>query len=146
MRDDELANVNIGVFFEAPSYTDPDFFAMQVFKNIMGEYRADKHTGKHLNASDRQYSLLHKELGNWPDVTLHKCDYFPYSDTGLFGNYLFGNEVFAPQMLYVSQVILSEYSSYLNTVELFRAKNKIYNQLAEQTSAEAAQAIAEQVA
>jgi len=28
MRDDELSNVNIGVFFEAPSYTDPDFFAM----------------------------------------------------------------------------------------------------------------------
>jgi processing peptidase subunit beta len=46
--------------------------------------------------------LLHKELGNWPDVTLHKTEYFPYSDTGLFGSYLFGNEVFAPQMLYVS--------------------------------------------
>jgi len=28
MRDDELSNVNIGVFFEAPNYTDPDFFAM----------------------------------------------------------------------------------------------------------------------
>lgn len=53
MRDDELANLNIGVFFEAPSYTDPDFFAMHVFKNILGEYRADKYTGKHLNSSDR---------------------------------------------------------------------------------------------
>jgi mitochondrial-processing peptidase subunit beta len=84
-----------------------------------------------LNSSDRQYSLLHKELGNWPDVTIHKCDYLPYSDTGLFGSYLFGNEVFAPQMLYVSQIVLSEYASYLNPVELFRAKNKIYNQLAE---------------
>jgi len=28
MRDDEMANVNIGVFFDAPTYTDPDFFAM----------------------------------------------------------------------------------------------------------------------
>lgn len=30
-----------------------------------------------------------------PDVTLHKCDYIPYSDCGLFGNYIFGNEVFS---------------------------------------------------
>jgi len=28
MRDDELSNLNIGVFFEAPSWTDPDYFAM----------------------------------------------------------------------------------------------------------------------
>ena len=48
-----MANVNIGVFFDAPTYTDPDFFAMQLFKNIMGEYRADKYTGAHLNSSDR---------------------------------------------------------------------------------------------
>lgn len=38
---------------------------------------------------------MHTELGGMPDVTLHKCDYLPYSDCGLFGNYLYGNEVFA---------------------------------------------------
>jgi hypothetical protein len=27
MRDDEMANVNIGVFFDAPKFTHPDFFA-----------------------------------------------------------------------------------------------------------------------
>jgi len=31
MRDDELHNVNVGVFFEAPGWTDPDFFAMHFF-------------------------------------------------------------------------------------------------------------------
>jgi len=38
---------------------------------------------------------MHSELGNYPDISLHKCDYIPYSDTGLFGSYLMGNEAFA---------------------------------------------------
>lgn len=45
MRDDEMANVNIGVFFAAPTYNDPDYFAFKLLKRIVGEYRADKHTG-----------------------------------------------------------------------------------------------------
>jgi len=28
MRDDEMHNLNIGVFFNAPSWNDPDFFAL----------------------------------------------------------------------------------------------------------------------
>ncbi len=134
MRDDELANVNIGVFFEAPSYADPDFFAAKVFQAVLGEYRADKFTGKYLNASDRQYSLIHAELGNFPDITLHKTEYLPYSDTGLFGSYLYGNEVFANQMLFVSQMILTEYASYINPVEVYRAKNTIYNSLLDESN------------
>ncbi|EGR31604.1 mitochondrial processing peptidase beta, putative [Ichthyophthirius multifiliis] len=146
MRDDELHNVNIGVFFSAPSWTDPDFFAMHFFQRVLGEYQADKYTGQHLNTSDRQYNLLHKELGNLPDVTLHKCHYLPYSDTGLFGNYLFGNEVFANQMLFLSQMILTEYASYINQAEVFRARAKIFNELlAEQNSADVSSTIASQV-
>lgn len=41
MRDDEMANLNIGVFFEAPSYGESDYFAMKLLKTILGEYRAD---------------------------------------------------------------------------------------------------------
>jgi processing peptidase subunit beta len=32
MRDDEMANVNVGVFFNAPTYTDPEYFAMHMFQ------------------------------------------------------------------------------------------------------------------
>jgi processing peptidase subunit beta len=38
MRDDEMSNLNIGVFFDAPTVRDPDYFAMKVFEKIMGEY------------------------------------------------------------------------------------------------------------
>jgi len=30
MRDDEMTNVNVGVFFKAPSWNDPDYFAMKL--------------------------------------------------------------------------------------------------------------------
>lgn len=28
MRDDEMINCNFGLFFDAPTYKDPEFFAM----------------------------------------------------------------------------------------------------------------------
>jgi hypothetical protein len=31
MRDDEMANVNLGIFFEAPTANHPDFEAMKLF-------------------------------------------------------------------------------------------------------------------
>ena len=30
MRDDEMVNVNFGVFFNAPSWNDPEFFSMHM--------------------------------------------------------------------------------------------------------------------
>lgn len=38
MRDDEMANLNIGVFFDAPDAKHPDYFAMKLFGKVMGEY------------------------------------------------------------------------------------------------------------
>ena len=70
-----------------------EYFSMQLLKSIMGEYRADRFTGAHLNTPDRQYNTMHTELGKLPDITVHKCEYLPYSDTGLFGNYLYGHTV-----------------------------------------------------
>ena len=77
----------------------------------------------------RQYNTMHTWLGNYPDVSLHKCFYIPYEDTALFGSYTMGNEVFGHQMLYLSQSILTEYASYINQAELFRARAAFYNYL-----------------
>jgi len=53
MRDDEMVNANFGVFFDAPTWKDPEFFAMHYLQALMGEYRADKYTGAHLNHPSR---------------------------------------------------------------------------------------------
>lgn len=146
VRDDEMANVNVGVFFEAPSWTHEDFYAFQVFQRALGEYEQSKHTGQHLNHPSRQYNKLHAFIGGLPDITLHKCLYTPYSDTGLFGSYFHGNEVHTYQMLYSSQIFASEFAINMNQVEVFRAKNKLYNDLLQQeTGADIANALGNQL-
>eukprot|EP00919_Chromeraceae_sp_WS-2016_P057345 GHVR01135936.1.p1 GENE.GHVR01135936.1~~GHVR01135936.1.p1 ORF type:complete len:191 (+),score=0.25 GHVR01135936.1:1612-2184(+) len=90
-RDDEITNTSISAGFIAPSWNDPDYFAMQFFKRIIGSFRCDKFTGAHLNTSHLQYNSFHTALGSFPDVIMHQPFYKAYSDTGIFGNFIFGN-------------------------------------------------------
>lgn len=115
IRDDEMVNVNAGLFFKAPAYSHPDSALMRIFVELLGEYRADKHTATNLNDPSRQYNSLHEYLGHCTDITLQKTMYFPYSDVGVLGSYVMGNEVFAPQVAFMTQSILSDYA---NTVRL----------------------------
>jgi processing peptidase subunit beta len=55
--------------------------------------------------------------------------YFAYSDTGIFGNYFFGNEVFTRQMNYCGVCLPTIYSHYLNDVEVIRGRNNLWNSL-----------------
>ena len=72
---------------------------------------------------------MHALLGNLPDVTRAESQYFSYSDSGIFGNYFFGNEVFTRQMNYCGVCLPTIYSHYLNDVEVIRGRNFIYNNL-----------------
>lgn len=129
IRDDEMANVNVAVFFNAPSYTNEDFWAFHMLNNLMGEYNEFKHTGVNLNAADRQYSQMHTLLGNLPDISIQKSFYMPGGDHGLFGSYLHGNEVHAPQMMMVSQAVSTEYAYHIGQAEIFRARAQAFNWL-----------------
>ena len=112
-RDDEIPNTSVGAAFVAPSWNDPDFFAMEYFTKLIGEYRVDKYTGAHLNTTYLQYNTFHNALGSYPDIIVHKPFYIPYSDTGLMGNFIFGNEIFNREMLLMTQNMLSCYASYV---------------------------------
>ena len=112
-RDDEIPNTSVGAAFVAPSWNDPDFFAMHYFTKLIGEYRVDKYTGAHLNSAHLQYNTFHNALGSYPDIIIQKPFYIPYSDTGLMGNFIFGNEIFNREMLLMTQNMLSCYASYV---------------------------------
>ena len=109
-RDDELPNVSIGSAFCVPGWNDPDFFAFNYFKRIIGDYRIDKHTGTHLNTPKLQYNSFHTDLGNYGDIIMTKPFYFAYSDVGLFGNFLFGNEIWGRQLSLMSQNKMAEFA------------------------------------
>lgn len=130
-RDDELPNTTAASGFVVPGRNHPDFFAMNYFKRLIGDYRVDRHTGAHLNAAHLQYNSFHTDLGNCPDIIIQKPFYMAYSDVGLFFNFLFGNEVWNKQLMLMGQNKMSEYASYIQTAEVFRARNTYWNELLE---------------
>ena len=93
VRDDEMVNSNVGIFYDAPSWHHPDYYGFLLLQRMFGSFRIDEHA-EHLNDVRKQYNSMHALLGDLPDVTRQECIYSPYSDCGIFGNYFFGNEVF----------------------------------------------------
>lgn len=128
IRDDEMYNSNVGIFYDAPSVKHEDYYSFLLLKHMFGSYRIDQHA-EHLNDCHKQYNSMHALLGDLPDVTRAESHYFAYSDAGLFGNYFFGNEVFTRQMNYCGVCLPTIYSHYLNDVEVIRGRNHLYNQL-----------------
>lgn len=81
----------------------------------------------------KQYNSMHAMIGDLPDVTKHESMYLPFSDSGLFGHYFFGNEVFTRQMNYSGMVLNTIYGHYLNDVEVYRGRNSLFNELLHDT-------------
>lgn len=128
IRDDEMINSSVGVFYDAPSWKHEDFYGFLLLQRMFGNYQIDKHA-EHLNDVKKQYNSMHALLGDLVDVTRAECLYSPYSDCGIFGNWFFGNEVFTRQMNYCGVCLPTIYSHYINDVEVIRGRNALYNEL-----------------
>lgn len=128
IRDDEMINSNVGVFYDAPSIKHPDYYSFLLLQNMFGNFRIDKNA-EHLNDVKKQYNSMHALLGDLPDVTRQESLYYAYSDSGMWGNYLYGNEVFTRAMNYCGVCLPTIYAHYLNDVEVFRGRNSLYNKL-----------------
>lgn len=128
IRDDEMINANVGVFYDAPGRKHADYYSFKLLEAMFGSYRIDKHA-QNINDVQKQYNAFHSLVGDLPDVTLANCHYFAGSDYGLFGNYLFGNEVFVRQMNYCGVSVPTIYSHYVNDVEVVRGRNALYNSM-----------------
>ena len=135
IRDDEMVNSNVGVFYDAPSIKDEDYYSFLLLQHMIGDYRIDKNA-EHLNDVKKQYNSMHAMLGDLVDVTRSDAIYNAYSDCGIWGNYFFGNEVFTRQMNYCGVCMPTIYSHYLNDVEVFRGRNSLYNKLMNRESPE----------
>ncbi len=133
MRDDEMYNANVGVFYDAPGVNHEDYYSFQLLKHMIGDYEIQKNA-EHLNDTQKQYNATQAVLGELPDVTKQTCKYFAYSDCGLWGSYLFGNEVFVRQMNWVGLAAPTFYSSFVSEVEVVRARNALWNNLMRQQS------------
>lgn len=125
IRDDEMVNSNVGVFYDAPSANHEDYYAFLMFKHIVGNYRLQKNS-EHINDPTKQYNGIHTILAHLPDVTIQDGEYFAYSDCGLWGNYYFGNEVFTRMMNHCGVAGPTIWCSLVNNVEVVRGRNHLY--------------------
>ena len=48
IRDDEMVNSNVGLFYDAPSWNHPDFYSFLILQRIFGSYNIERHAS-HLN-------------------------------------------------------------------------------------------------
>lgn len=146
MRDDEFYNAGVGVFYDAPSWKHEDYYAFLLLERIIGNYQMDKNGFANLNDVGKQYSTLEGNVGNFPDITKAQGIYSPYSDCGLFGTYVYGNEVFLRPMTYFGLSIPAGFGLYLNQVEVFRARARLWQELLNiQSPADVLQLIGPQV-
>ena len=129
MRDDENYNAGIGVFYDAPSWNHEDYYAFLLMERIIGSYSADRNGHARLNDSTKQYSTLDANMGDRPDISKACGIYTPYRDCGLFGMYLYGNDVWTRYMTYQGISQPANYGMYMNQVEVFRARARIWQEL-----------------
>eukprot|EP00331_Platyophrya_macrostoma_P018285 CAMPEP_0176471272 /NCGR_PEP_ID=MMETSP0127-20121128/41036_1 /TAXON_ID=938130 /ORGANISM="Platyophrya macrostoma, Strain WH" /LENGTH=317 /DNA_ID=CAMNT_0017865893 /DNA_START=255 /DNA_END=1208 /DNA_ORIENTATION=+ len=146
MNDVELPNINLGICYEGPGWFNPDYYPFLVLQRIMGEYNKDTYSGVHLDSPQKQFNTLNQYLRQFEELDLQKTVYTPYSDTGLFGSYFHGSPKLVPQLMALLPMVLCEYSEYLNEFEVYRAKNRLYNELLQhETGNDIVQSIGNQI-
>ena len=124
MRDDELYNSSIGVFFDAPSWSHEDYYAFMLLERILGNYQCDVNGLANLNDVTKQYSTLEGWCGSLPDVQRANGIYSPYKDSGIFGTFIHGNEVWTRQMAYAGLYIPSSFGLYVSYNLLYDYKQR----------------------
>ena len=129
MRDDEMYNSAIGVFYDAPGWTHEDYYAFMLLERMLGQYQVDRNGVAHLNDYNKQYSMFENFLATLIDVQKGCGIYSPYRDCGLFGAFIHGNECWTRQMTYAGIFIPASYGIYVNQVEIYRARAKLYHEL-----------------
>lgn len=129
MRDDNLYNASVGVFYDAPDWKHEDYYAFMILERILGQYQLDKNGSSHLNVYLKQYNTLETYCAQMVDVQRANGVYSPYRDCGLFGTFLHGNECWTKQMTYAGIFLPASYGHNLNTVEFYRAKARLNQEL-----------------
>jgi processing peptidase subunit beta len=127
IRDDDVELAHCGVFFQAPSFAHEDYFAFMMLKRLMGDYNP-KRDGI-INHPRLQYNWLHTWLGEIEDIIEHQSMYWAYKDVALFGHYVSCLDLGAHMAPMAVMKASRRATSYIMDSELYRSRNKLYNDL-----------------
>ena len=93
VRDDHMQNQSLGVFYDAPSWKDPDFFAFLLLQRVFGNFTSGLYA-EALQDLHYQQNLMHDFCIQIPDLEQYDAIFSPYSDCGIFGHYFNGNPLY----------------------------------------------------
>mmetsp|Transcript_42296 Transcript_42296/g.64860 ORF Transcript_42296/g.64860 Transcript_42296/m.64860 type:complete len:284 (-) Transcript_42296:268-1119(-) len=128
VRDEIMQTQNVGVFYNAPPWGHPDFYAFLLLQRIFGNYSQDL-LHESLNDVMGQHNMMHDFVKRVPDLERYDCIYSPYSDSAIFGHYFAGSPAFTEEMSYIGGIIGSVFANYLSDSDVTRAKYKLYHEL-----------------
>lgn len=145
IRDDEMDACHVGVFYKAPSWNHADYYPFLLLERLFGTFNPSQNFNR-INTKSNQYNAVSAFIGQHPGIARQQAIYSPYHDCGLFGNYLTGSEDSVLNMNYCGLHFPTKFSDYIDDVEVSRAKQKVYTELASlDTTADIMQTIGQQV-
>lgn len=145
VKDDDMVESNVGVFYKAADWKHKDYYPFLLLQRIFGPFVVESNI-EHLGKIASNYENVLKLIENVPQLSKHECIYSPYSDTAIFGHYLWGDELQSREMNYFAIALGALYSDHINEFEVFRARNKLYHELFQiQTVTDILQSIGPQI-
>ncbi|CAG9328560.1 unnamed protein product [Blepharisma stoltei] len=132
IRDDDVDLAHMGIFFQAPSWNHEDFYAFQMLVRLCGDYVPERDSI--INHAWLQYNYFHTWFGEIEDFGGHSNHYFPYSNAAIWGHYTQSLDLSAfisPQACLCGT---KRYTDYIMESELYRARNRYYNDLLNNTN------------
>ncbi|KRW98652.1 Metalloenzyme, LuxS/M16 peptidase-like protein [Pseudocohnilembus persalinus] len=152
MKGDVTNDINIGMFYEGPSWMSSHYYNFLLIQRILGE-KPSSQAEQELNnckiifnklkfkqirlevlilknfVIDSNLNKFQQILNGYPNIHIQKSIYTPYKDTGLFGNYFHGELDCLPQTISLSKQIFQEYALNLTDEEIEKAKRTLYIEL-----------------
>ena len=119
--------LGIGIFFEAPSYNNKDYYNFILLEKLFSEYNGIENN---ILYSRNNNNALEFIFSKYPNILKFKSFYNPYKEIGIFGMLFLTNGIFINGCENLINFILKIYSKEISEIEIERAKNKfIYDLL-----------------
>jgi len=119
-RDDCIDQVHLGLFYPAPSWADPDYWAFLLLQRIIAETDPEQ---------SNILSVPNLLLGNQKIASQEECLYIPYKDVGMIGYYASVAEDKVQDLTKQYLEVFEKVTQEVPEEELVKGKNKIFHEL-----------------
>ena len=124
-----MIDSNIGFFYSAPHWTDPDYFGFLLLQRVFGSFNIE--TDRYIEFMTKTSNEYTKMLSDAKIVLKSECIYSPYVDCGIFGHYIETNSDEASLLghSFHDQIREKMLGDWITDETVQRAKKKLYAEL-----------------